>query len=122
MCASQKKCIIGERREENHVLLSLRSSKDYRKHGRRRKRKSDDINLTCTRAHCYDNVFKCQRECTRPSLRNYAPSPGRLPTRPSHVASDTWVISAVGGRRVGDPDAKIERNEACLSYHYARND
>lgn len=23
-------------------------------------RRYDDINLTCTRAHCYDNVFKCQ--------------------------------------------------------------
>lgn len=23
-------------------------------------RRYDDINLTCTRMHCYDNVFKCQ--------------------------------------------------------------
>lgn len=23
-------------------------------------RRYDDINLTCTRVHCYDNVFKCQ--------------------------------------------------------------
>lgn len=25
-----------------------------------KEKRYDDINLTCTRAHCYDNVFKCQ--------------------------------------------------------------
>lgn len=69
------------------MLLSLRSSEDYRMRVRERK-KYDDINLTCTRAHCYDNVFKCQRECTRPSLRNCAPSP--VDRRWDHL---TWLLA-----------------------------
>lgn len=46
-----------------------------------RERRYDDINLTCTRVHCYDNVFKCQPHerpaaerarygCTRPLPRH----------------------------------------------------
>lgn len=42
-------------------------------------RRYDDINLTCTRVHCYDNVFKCQpyvraRERAMARIRVHAPA------------------------------------------------
>lgn len=56
---------LGERKEGNRVLSFRSSAKDYRfayatAAASAKEKRYDDINLTCSRAHCYDNVFKCQ--------------------------------------------------------------
>lgn len=49
--------MFAERRGSGRWSVTFLSPLPFAARGTRR---YDDINLTCTRVHCYDNVFKCQ--------------------------------------------------------------
>jgi len=68
-----------------------------------RRRRYDDINLTCTRAHCYDNVFKCQPH-EWPAWREQARALSRV--RAHATASARVCGRSSVGRRRGRPHAR----------------